>query len=75
MQGAVFRLLNEELYTSTGQKALEMMKDEPTLFSLYHEGFRTQSATWPIQPVTLAIDLIRSLSPPITVGDFGCGDA
>ena len=38
LQGGRFRWLNEELYTSDGQRALQMMQGEPQLMQQYHEG-------------------------------------
>ena len=38
LQGGQFRWLNEQLYTSAGEKALELMNKSPELYEKYHEG-------------------------------------
>lgn len=38
LQGGRFRWLNETLYTTDGQAALRMMRQEPQLMEQYHEG-------------------------------------
>ena len=39
------------------------------------QGFRRQTAAWPVQPVDIAAQWLRSLPEALTVADFGCGDA
>ncbi|KNC84953.1 hypothetical protein SARC_02844 [Sphaeroforma arctica JP610] len=75
LDGAKFRWLNEQLYTMHSDKAVEMMKDSPDLYELYHKGFRNQVKTWPSNPVNVLIKYIRTLPTNSVIGDFGCGDA
>lgn len=73
--GSKFRQLNELLYTTSGDDALEAMQKQPELFELYHEGFQIQTKTWPRQPVDEAIRWLKTKSPTWVVADLGCGDA
>jgi ribosomal RNA-processing protein 8 len=38
LQGGQFRWLNEQLYTTGGETALDFMQKNPELFNKYHEG-------------------------------------
>jgi ribosomal RNA-processing protein 8 len=40
--GGHFRHLNEELYSTSSKKAMQMFREEPELFDVYHQGFRQQ---------------------------------
>ncbi|KAL7006512.1 25S rRNA (adenine645-N1)-methyltransferase [Cystobasidiomycetes sp. EMM_F5] len=79
--GARFRWINEQLYTTTGEKAHEIMKDDPSVFDEYHSGFRSQASSWPAQPVQLFISALVSeydsghQGPKVVIADLGCGDA
>ncbi|KAA6416865.1 MAG: ribosomal RNA-processing 8-like [Trebouxia sp. A1-2] len=73
--GGRFRMLNEQLYTSEGEDAFNMMQGQPDLFEQYHEGFREQTQHWPVQPIDLAISWLKKKSPAWVAADFGCGDA
>mmetsp|Transcript_21513 Transcript_21513/g.59786 ORF Transcript_21513/g.59786 Transcript_21513/m.59786 type:complete len:506 (+) Transcript_21513:76-1593(+) len=75
LQGGHFRWLNEQLYTQPGANSFEMMKEEPELFTQYHEGFRQQASQWPKLPVDVAINWLKGKPSSWTVVDFGCGDA
>jgi ubiquinone/menaquinone biosynthesis C-methylase UbiE len=77
LSGSRFRILNEELYTTTSKESLERFSKNPELFEQYHEGFRHQVEVWPVNPVDV---IVRSLSNnyrkgSCVVADFGCGDA
>ena len=50
---------------ATGQQA-----DAPCL-----QGFKQQTAKWPLQPIQAAASFLRSQSKTAVVADFGCGDA
>jgi ribosomal RNA-processing protein 8 len=41
----------------------------------YHAGFRSQSANWPIHPLTLLTKSLSTLPPHSLIVDFGAGDA
>jgi SAM-dependent methyltransferase len=77
LAGSRFRILNEELYTTTSKESYQRFSESPELFEQYHEGFRHQVESWPENPVDV---IVRSLTAQYTnrscvVADFGCGDA
>jgi len=72
LAGAKFRMLNESLYTTTGQQA--MASFTPEEFNLYHQGFANQVNKWPTNPVDVIIKQYLK-GRNLIVGDFGCGDA
>ncbi|BGP02364.1 25S rRNA (adenine645-N1)-methyltransferase [Rhodotorula toruloides] len=75
LAGGKFRMLNETLYTTSGDEAHRLMKEDGA-FENYHIGFRSQAATWPVHPLALiAQSLLSSLAPNSLIADFGCGDA
>jgi ribosomal RNA-processing protein 8 len=91
LAGSRFRLLNEELYTTTSQESFERFKANPELFEEYHNGFRSQVSSWPENPVDVIVRSLKkmyggqqkSTTKMITKGenhrtivvDMGCGDA
>lgn len=91
LTGSRFRWINEQLYTISSDKALEMVKNQPQLFDEYHEGFRSQVTSWPENPVDVFVDQIqfRAKKPvnapgglpglqdskKIVIADMGCGEA
>lgn len=81
LAGSRFRILNEELYTTTSEKSYNKFKENPELFEQYHEGFRHQVESWPENPVDAMVTSLASTynkktaTAPCVVADFGCGDA
>lgn len=85
LAGSRFRELNEELYTTDSSTAFERFQNNPELFDQYHEGFRTQVKSWPVNPVDVVYRWILSLHrvrfqekkshSQLVIADFGCGDA
>jgi ribosomal RNA-processing protein 8 len=79
LTGSRFRELNEELYTSTSSSAFEKFSSQPELYEQYHEGFRHQVESWPINPVNVIVKWLSSSyaskEAQCIVADFGCGDA
>lgn len=73
--GGQFRHLNEKLYTQTGAESLAMVRDDPTKYTAYHDGFRRQVKGWPVNPLDLIIAECAKLPAGNVVADFGCGDA
>lgn len=77
--GSRFRLLNEELYTTSSTEAFEKFSKQPKLFEEYHQGFRHQVKQWPVNPVHLVVNSVKKMAnagkKPLVVADFGCGDA
>ncbi|KAG8736965.1 25S rRNA (adenine645-N1)-methyltransferase [Ceratobasidium sp. 414] len=75
LEGARFRFINEQLYKSSSNDAQEMMRKEPQVYAEYHTGFRHQTKSWPVNPVTLIATSLSSLPPRSLIVDLGCGDA
>lgn len=84
LAGSRFRELNEQLYTTDSTVAFKRFQDNPELFDQYHEGFRTQVKSWPVNPVDSVYKWILSVyrqkkstlnGSQLRVADFGCGDA
>ncbi|KAK7339607.1 hypothetical protein VNO77_20285 [Canavalia gladiata] len=75
LSGGHFRMINEKLYTCSGKEALDYFQEEPSLFNVYHAGYRTQMLNWPEQPVNVVIKWLKKQSPSFLVADFGCGEA
>lgn len=75
LQGARFRMLNEQLYTASGKKSYRLFQDNPELFQVYHEGFASQVKRWPTNPVDVIIENLGGLPKHFRVADFGCGEA
>lgn len=59
LDGGKFRMLNEQLYTTTGDEAFRTFQDDPALFDVYHQGFREQADKWPVNPLDTFIDYIK----------------
>lgn len=51
LSGSRFRVLNEELYTTSSQDTYQKFTANPQLFAQYHEGYQRQVKTWPVNPV------------------------
>ena len=49
LEGARFRMLNETLYTTTGESAFERFSADPSLFAVYHSGFNEQVQKWSVK--------------------------
>ncbi|XP_054788440.1 ribosomal RNA-processing protein 8 isoform X2 [Prosopis cineraria] len=75
LSGGHFRMINEKLYTCTGKEALKYFREDPSLFELYHAGYKMQMSQWPEQPVNVIINWLKTQCPSLVVADFGCGDA
>lgn len=91
LSGSRFRWINEQLYTISSEDALKLIKDTPSLFDEYHQGFTQQVASWPENPVDVFVDQIktrakaRPVNAPgglpglknkqVVIADMGCGEA
>lgn len=90
LSGSRFRWINEQLYTTTSDKALELVREQPALFDEYHSGFRSQVQLWPENPVDVLVDQIKTRSEKpvnapgglpglankkVVIADMGCGEA
>lgn len=61
LKGARFRFINETLYTTTSTEAMQMFKEDPTAYQVYHEGYNMQKAQWPLDPLDLIIKQLKKL--------------
>ena len=59
LKSARFRYLNQQMYTQTGASAKDMFADDREAFMVYHEGFQTQVAKWPTNPVDIIIQQLQ----------------
>lgn len=75
LDGAKFRMINEVLYSSRGEKSFESFQKDPKQFDIYHEGFREQASHWPDNPLKVVIDWIKLKHPKAIIADLGAGDA
>ncbi|WWD18413.1 hypothetical protein CI109_102863 [Kwoniella shandongensis] len=75
LEGARFRWINEQLYSTPSTEAVAMMKKDPKIFADYHETHRFLTAGWPSPPLPLIIKLLAPLPAGSVVVDLGCGDA
>ncbi|XP_026445091.1 ribosomal RNA-processing protein 8-like [Papaver somniferum] len=75
LSGGHFRMINEKLYTCSGEEALNYFKEDPSLFNMYHTGYQEQMSHWPETPVNVIIQWLKEHDPYLIVADFGCGDA
>lgn len=69
LTAARFRHLNETLYTTSSNDALQLFTNSPDLFREYHAGFAQQvKDSWPQNPVDIYIENIKvrgALASPV----------
>ncbi|XP_060064800.1 uncharacterized protein LOC132545142 [Ylistrum balloti] len=75
LKSARFRYLNEQLYNQTGSESYKMFEEDKEAFHVYHQGFQSQVAKWPTNPVNVIIRQLQARPRTLVVADFGCGDA
>lgn len=90
LSGSRFRWINEQLYTLSSEKALSLVKSQPELFDEYHQGFKSQVQLWPLNPVDVFVDQVKSRTArpirapgglpghsnkQVVIADMGCGEA
>ncbi|EDO07144.2 methyltransferase family protein [Babesia bovis T2Bo] len=75
LSGSRFRTLNERLYTSHSRDNYSYYQRNPTLFKIYHEGYREQVEKWPIDPLNKILVWLEGIEDDQVIGDFGCGEA
>lgn len=75
VRAAQFRMLNEELYTTASDDAVQSFESDPQAFQVYHEGFEQQVAKWPVNPVDVIIAALRCMPKSTVIADLGCGEA
>lgn len=61
LKASRFRYLNELLYTHKSDQATNIINQDPTAFTTYHEGYRHQVEQWPINPLDRIIKSIKAL--------------
>ncbi|KAI3640999.1 hypothetical protein MIR68_001877 [Amoeboaphelidium protococcarum] len=81
LNGARFRMLNEQLYTTPSDDAFTKFTKDPSLFQHYHCGFREQVQGWPINPLDVIIKKTRQIiadrlksNQTTSITDMGCGE-
>lgn len=62
IDGGKFRMLNEQLYTTTGDSAFSTFQSDPELFDVYHQGFREMADKWPTNPLDTFIDYVKCVA-------------
>ena len=76
LEDTKFRILNEKLYKSSSEEALNYFKLNEEDFITYHKGFSNQSKKWPTNPNNI---ILKSLLLPkyksMIIADIGCGEA
>ncbi|XP_068701832.1 uncharacterized protein [Montipora foliosa] len=75
LESSRFRWINEQLYTTTGEEAVALFSEDPSLFDIYHRGFTNQVGLWPVNPVDMIIQWLRKRASSDVIADFGCGEA
>uniref|UniRef100_A0A915CAF9 Ribosomal RNA-processing protein 8 n=1 Tax=Parascaris univalens TaxID=6257 RepID=A0A915CAF9_PARUN len=77
LRSARFRFINEQLYTSSGEEAMKIFREDPLAFEIYHQGYRSQTKKWPFNPVNGVIQWLRTIAnkKDFVVADMGCGEA
>ncbi len=70
-----FRLLNEKLYSITGEEAKKMVAKDKSLFVIYHEGDRSAIKKGTIDPIEQIVKRLKEFAKNKVVADFGCGEA
>ena len=75
LEDTKFRILNEKLYKSSSEEALNYFKLNEEDFITYHKGFSMQASKWPVNPNDM---ILKSLLLPKykskIIADIGCGE-
>ncbi|PWY98990.1 hypothetical protein BCV70DRAFT_122256 [Testicularia cyperi] len=58
LSGSRFRTINEKLYTTDSQQAVELIDSAPSTFDEYHQGFREQVRSWPKNPLDRIVEML-----------------
>ncbi|KAI8825720.1 methyltransferase-domain-containing protein [Fimicolochytrium jonesii] len=75
LAGSKFRWINEILYTKDSPAAVQIFTQTPEYFDIYHAGFRSQTESWPTNPVDTFLSHLVTLPAGTVIADMGCGDA
>lgn len=61
LKASRFRFINEQLYTQTADKAIDVFDQDDLAFTAYHDGYRKQIEQWPINPLNRILKSIKKL--------------
>ena len=76
LEDTKFRILNEKLYKSSSEEALNYFKSNEEDFITYHKGFSNQSKKWPTNPNNIILkNLLLPKYKSKNIADIGCGEA
>lgn len=70
-----FRMLNESMYTTTGNESRKLMSENPQLFEVYHTGYSEQVKRWPSNPLDDIVKHLSEQDSSLRIADLGCGEA
>lgn len=61
LKAARFRFINEQIYTTDGKEAQKIFQNDPDAFKAYHDGYRKQVKSWPMNPLDVVIDAAKKM--------------
>lgn len=61
LKAARFRFLNEQIYMTDSKEAQRIFNSDPEAFFAYHEGYRQQVKSWPMNPLDIIIRAVRKM--------------
>lgn len=61
LKAARFRFLNEQIYKTDSRETQKIFETDPDAFKAYHEGYRHQVKSWPLNPVNVIIKSIKKM--------------
>lgn len=61
LKAARFRFLNEQIYKTDSKETQKIFNTDPDAFNAYHEGYRQQVRSWPLNPVDVIIKNIKKM--------------
>lgn len=59
LSGARFRIINEQFYTSLSSTVAQQIRQDPSIFKAYHDGFSDQVNKWAVNPLDIFITLAK----------------
>jgi hypothetical protein len=61
--------------TEYSQTTHERMKKDPQEWIQYHRQLNEKRKSWSVDPLDVIIAKLKTMSPRLKIGDFGCGTA
>lgn len=61
LKAARFRFLNEQIYKTNSKETQTIFNTDPDAYKAYHDGYRQQVKSWPLNPVTVIIKSIKKM--------------